>query len=559
MSNSYLDNLPIEILHDIISNLETETILFSLRYVCKRLHSIVNAYNYYDFNFESTSKTKFLHICSIVPFEQVVSLTLSDKDKTRGQIKLFNKLFDINKFVRLRSLTLLHIHTNDLKVFLDFVNRSSLISLSIDSQIINIRTNKTLDLLSSTIEKCNLQKLGLNMLLQDMKEFQWPSHCTLTYLRLQNSITLNQFCIILQYSPCLQTVILKDFNAGENASLQMNYRPFLQLKSLTCQDGRIQINKLEQCFTLTPALVYLKLIGCGNLFSSTFDGHQWEQLIKNKLPVLKKFDFFISVVTHVNFDKSTVNEIISGFQTSFWLQENRCSIICDYIDCLHKLILYSLPVCMKHFEYCASMNKVSNLDLPLNNQDSSMMDNVRQLNLDLTEIMKNDEIQQISHLQFRNVTELTISINNEWPESSLAFLSTLIDLTRVVKLVLLTNFLHQYSPNIIRSINKLLEYTCNISMLSVLDYWTMENCTKTIKTIYSMLTPNIKHLNIQVNNRDEVQFIIENFKHLKSITFEYAQTWVFVNENYIQCLSDIKRHISTWDSQLALHVWLDKN
>ena len=69
---------------------------------------------------------------------------------------------------------------------------------------------------------------------------------------------------------------------------------------------------------LIPKLIYLKLIGNGNLFNSSFNGYRWEQFIKQKLPALKKFEFFISVLTHVNFDTNYIEEIISFFRTPFW-------------------------------------------------------------------------------------------------------------------------------------------------------------------------------------------------------------------------------------------------
>ncbi|CAF3157002.1 unnamed protein product [Rotaria sp. Silwood2] len=562
MSTLSLDMLPIEILHHILDNLDIQTILFSFRYVCKRFDEIINSYNYYNFNFESISKTKFLRICRMVPFERVVSLTLSDKDITHGQIQLFISLFDINQFVRLRSLTLIRIEANDLKIFLDYTIHSSLISLSIDLQTLNIGRNSILNLLSSTIENCTLQKLDLTLWPKNMKELQWPVNCTIRYLTIKNSITLNQFYIILQYSPCLQTIILKDFNTidtDENISIDLNHTPFLQLKSLTCEGGRIQMNKLEPCLSLTPALIYLKLIGAGNLFNSSFDGYQWEQLIKNKLPLLEKFDYFITVFTHVNFDTSYVEEIISLFQTPFWLDEKQCFVICDYIIHIHKLILYSLPICNSHFVYHSEKSKVSASNFTINNHDPMMMDNVKQLDIHLSKVMENNEIGNVNHLQFRNVTELTLGIADEWPEGSFQFLSTTINLLNIVKLSLSINFSYEYMPNIVHSIKKLLEYAHNINILSLFDYWASNDYKTSIEIVYSMITPNIQHLHIRVKSSDDIKFIIENFKHLKSVTFEHAQNLILNNKKFIEYLPVMKKHVSQWQSQYTLHVWLDNN
>ncbi|CAF2109350.1 unnamed protein product [Rotaria magnacalcarata] len=560
---SYLDRLPVEILHHILDNLDTQTILFSFRFACKRFHSIANSYNYYDFNFESISKTKFLHMCCIIPFEQVVALTLSDKDNTHGQIKVFNSLFNINQFIRLRSLTLIQIETHDLKVFLNYAIRSSLLFLSIDCQTTRIHEENTaLNLISSTIEHCSLKKLNLSMRPKDMKELQWPLNLTISYLRIKNSITCDQFYTILQHSPCLQTIILKDFNVDDTSEKNLpcfNHAPFLQIKSLTCEDGRIQINKLEQCLTLTPALVYLKLIGCGNLFCSTFDGYRWEQLIKNKLPLLEKFDFLISAFTHVNFDTSSVEQMISSFRTSFWVDEKHCLVTCDYIICSHKLLLYTLPLCTDHFVYYnTDTRKVSAKNFTLTNNYSTMMDNAKKLHLHLTKFSNVDEIDKVNHLLFRNVTAPTIATNGGWPDDSFRFFSTIIDLSPIETLSLSIRFIDEYTPIIVHNINQALKCSPNIYVLSLHNLWSADNFASTVETIYSMITPNIKYLDIRVQNSDDVKFIIENFENLKDITFEYVQNLILNRGKFIEVLSDMKRHVSRWESHCAFHVWLDK-
>ncbi len=335
ISMSYFDTLPVEIIHRIFDNLDIQTIFFSLRYVCRRFYSIVHSYRSYHFNFESISKSKFHLICRLIPFEHVVSLTLSDKDKTHGQIQLFLSLFDLNQFIRLRSLTLIQIEDYHLNIFLNSTRHSSFISLTIDSKTLSIRQNTSLNLLSSMIEHPTLQKLDLEMWPKDLNELQWPMNCTLTYLRLRTSITLNQFYLILHSSPCLKTIIVKDFNIDQ---IYLYDGQFSQLTSLTCENGRIKMDKLEQCLALTPALVYLKLIGNGNLFDSSFDGDRWEKLIQKHLPLLEKFEFYMSVLTHVNFDTNNIEQMISFFETTFWIDEKHCFVQCDYIIYSHQLM-----------------------------------------------------------------------------------------------------------------------------------------------------------------------------------------------------------------------------
>jgi hypothetical protein len=406
------------------------------------------------------------------------------------------------------------------------------------------------------IEHPTLRKLDLNMWSKDMNELQWPMNSTLNYLRIRNSITLNQFYLILQSSPCLKTIILKDFNIDETFS---NHATFFQLTSLTCEDGRIQMNKLEQCLRLTPGLVYLKLIGNGNLFNSTFDGQRWEEFITKNLPLLEKFEFFISVLTHVNFDTDNIEQMISLFQTPFWMNEKHCFVRCDYIIYLHKLILYSIPICHHRLEYYSNVDQVSASNFTEEHGTPMMMDNVKRLELNLSKIINLNERKEINHLLFRNVTELRLEIDGEWPKGSFRFLSTTIDLLHITKLSLSVNFFHEYMPSIVHSIHKLLQHAPNIDTLSLFDYWAPDNCTTTMETVYSMITSNIKHLQIRVKNSDDMKYIIENFEHLISVTFEYAQSLIFSRKEFVDCLLDVKRHASRWECQYALHLWLDQN
>jgi hypothetical protein len=62
---------------------------------------------------------------------------------------------------------------------------------------------------------------------------------------------------------------------------------FQQLVSLTVDNLNTNINDVEQLLSLTPPLIYLKLIGTGNFL----DDNLWERFIQKNLSLLK---------THIN-------------------------------------------------------------------------------------------------------------------------------------------------------------------------------------------------------------------------------------------------------------------
>ncbi|CAF2742772.1 unnamed protein product [Rotaria sp. Silwood2] len=556
MSNSCLDTLPVEILYRIFDYLDIQIIVLSLRYVSKRFYLITNSYNRYNFNFKSIAKPYFHFICQLIPFENVISLTLSDEDKTRGQIQLFLSLFNIEKFIRLESLTLLQINEVHLNIFSNYVINSSLKTLSISTQIVHTRENTTPSLLSSAIAHHTLENLYLGIWTKDWNGIKWPINRTLHYIQIVNSITLKQFCIILQNSPNLRTLVLKEVDIYDNEN-DIYAVPFQQLTSLLFENGLLEFNMLEVCLSLTPSLIYLKLTGTGSLFSSSFDGFQLERIIR-KLDSLKKFEFFLHILTYNNFRSRNVELLMNSFRTSFWIDNMNCFITCDYIINSHKLMLYTLPICSTRFAYHTDFKKISssNFTIRINEND---MDKVEKLQLQLTkdlDSLSKEQNESSNHILFRNVTNLTIDNTSEWPRNSLQFLSTILDLSHITILSLSVNFIPEHMLNTVANINILLSKASNLHSLLLYDYWTPDNCMKRMKTICSIISSNIKYLKIRVKNLDDIKYILEHVDHLTSVTFEYAQILTINHEEFIQSLTCLERYCSLWDSQYTLHVWL---
>ncbi|CAF0820089.1 unnamed protein product [Rotaria sordida] len=553
MSNSPLDTLPVEILYHIFDYLDIQTIVLSFRYVCKRFYSITNSYDRYNFNFKSISKPYFYVICQLIPFENVISLTLSDEDKTRGQIQLFLSLFSIEKFIRLQSLTLLQINKIHLNSIANYVITSSLKTLSISTQIVHARENTIPSLLSSAIAHHSLENLHLSIWTKDWNDIKWPMNRTLHYIQIINSLTFKQFCLILQNSPNLRTLVVKEVEIHDNENY-VYVAPLQQLTSLIFENGLINIDTLELCLSLTPSLTYLKLTGTGSLFNSSFDGCQLEKIIR-KLNSLKKFEFFLQILTHNNYRSRNVEILMNSFRTSFWLDNMDCSITCDYIINSHKLMLYTLPICNTRFVYHIDLKKISssNFTTRINQID---MDNVQKLQLQLTKdlnYLSKIENESSTHVLFCNVTNLTIENTSEWPQSSLQVLSTILDLSHITKLSLSVNFIPEYMLNTVANINILLNKTPNLHSLLLFDYWTPDNCMKRMETICSIISSNIKYLKIRVKDIDDIKYILEHVEHLTSVTFEYAQILTINREEFIQSLTCLKRYCSLWDSQYALH------
>jgi hypothetical protein len=115
------------------------------------------------------------------------------------------------------------------------------------------------------------------------------------------------------------------------------------------------INQLELFLSLTPSLIYLKLIGEGFVF----DGNRWEQFVQINLPHLKKFEFFITSWKLINQTRNDLQLIIQSFQTPFWIEYKKWFVACEFnTDPLNSIQLYSIPICKSVLQYQLNAKKV---------------------------------------------------------------------------------------------------------------------------------------------------------------------------------------------------------
>jgi hypothetical protein len=387
MPTSLLQALPVEILHRILDHLDARTICLSFRYVCKRFHTIADTYTQYELSFESTSKTEFALICRIIHPENVLSLRLRDNNKTPNQIKLFCSLLDIRRFTRLRSATFEHPDEPELRTILKHIATCSLTSLSIDiGGLWFKRVSRVPGFLASVLNQRTLRKLCLHVSHQ-LNEKSWPKQCTLHHLTM-NSCTLGQYCTILQHSPLLQTVVLTNCqsimkNVEEMISPTSILPSFRQVKSLTLDSINYKTtNGFEFFLSMTPLLIHLRLTSQGTLFNNS----QWEEIVEAKLLFLTKFEFFFGYELDLHDQHADIPALIAPFQTPFWLGKH-WFVTCDYIVNERLINIYSVPICISVFSYVVESDKISCSTNPIKKNDTTAMDNVHVLKLNLAQVM----------------------------------------------------------------------------------------------------------------------------------------------------------------------------
>ena len=345
-----LQSLPVEIFYRILDHIDGETILLSFRKVCKKFKAITNTYNRYELDFSSMSKTDFDFACRAIRPEDVISLTLSNGDHTPDQINQFFSLFTIDRLIRLRSLTLLHVYnknTDELQTILNqILTVCPLTSFSIQSKYGD--KMQLQPLLSSIITQSTLRRLDFGIYYFKIDKIPWPANCLLEYLKI-GTCTFQQFCAILDHSPNLRTLVLR--NCSEIHIGLPIIKTYPQLTSLTFDDlsGYIYMYVLEPILSRTPSLIHLKIVsiddGC-----SLSDGAQWEKFIQTKLLYLKKFEFFFGRLPGY-FDDSPEMKSLVSFQTSFWRETQRMIVAYAHLKHIRRIVVCSLPVCLTSFSY----------------------------------------------------------------------------------------------------------------------------------------------------------------------------------------------------------------
>jgi hypothetical protein len=403
---SSLHTLPKELVHHIFDHLDGQTILLSLRYVCKRLYGIADTYNQYKFDFSSMSKPDFHRTCRIFRPEDIISLTLSNGGHTPGAIDLFISLVHVDRFSRLRSLTLIDVKESDLEEFLKHAIKCPLTNLSIkDEHCHKLVANERAPRVCSAISQLNLRKLNLAMGYGYIHEIKWPIQCMLQHLTVSMG-DMESLYIVLGYLPHLRTIVFTNFYTGKLATNETIFRQsdlapsrFLTSLSLQC-DNAITMAPIEFFLSCISTLTHLRLVGIATLSDPIFDGSRWERFIEAKLPLLNKFEFFISSSKNIQPDKSVVESLIEPFRTPFWLESKRFFVTCDYIEHKKQVQLYSIPLCTRSFLFYAESTKISCSTLNIIDNDPALMDSVHHVSFNLTEIITDAFTQSVCIIIF---------------------------------------------------------------------------------------------------------------------------------------------------------------
>ncbi len=548
-----LSTIPVELLYRLLDYLDIQTILLSFQYVSKKFYLITNNSNHYNLDLSSTSKNHFDLICRLICPEKVVSITLSDENTTPGQIGLFFSLFRITDFSRLRSVTFRHIDSKALHDILTDVLCCSLTSLSFYSR--GKRSKSILRLLSLLIPQSNLKTLSLNTHAHHIEGiFNSVNESSLAHLTI-GILTFNEYQTILRCCPHLQTLIIDDCwmtDTDQSSSVIKSYR---QVTSLMLRNTNRSMIQLESLLLLTPSLVELKLINFPSTPNSLIDGSHWETLIKTKFSFLNRFHFVFHQLFLRMYECNTdVESLLIPFRTSFWLEDKQWFVNCQSIKSSHTIKLYSIPFSLISYDYNFDPGNILLSTSIRNLNHSLIMDHVRCLSLNLTEI-KTKQIQRKRDFLFCNVIELKLRFDGEWPAESLYFISMLVDLSNLQTLSFQSNF----DQSIVDNLVTLVQRASNICSLILLPLGADGQYHTTMEILCSIVSSHVRHLTLKIQKLDDMKIVVERLQHLSSVSFNLPSDRKINSNEMIDWLFSNGRDFTHVDNDYSLHFWFGNN
>ncbi|CAF0981599.1 unnamed protein product [Adineta ricciae] len=546
-----IERLPTETLHQILDNLDVETIVISLRQVCRRFRSVMQSYNRYVFEFRQTSKSNLSLIYRLVRPESVISLVLSD-DRTPGQVSFFFSLPQIHKFSRLQSLVLRDIHEPQVVRILRRIKLDQLKSVVIKiDKYDGRRRMTTVNFLRSVVSQPNLRKLDLQINSRRFHLIQWSRPNTLRDLSIDGNMDGDHLYKILQCSPLLQTLKLR-----QGLPLTNNWNKsicFPTLTSLTLDEISIDIDELQSFLLFTPRLAHLKVIGSVDYFSGT----EWEQFIQIHLPMLNQFEIFLLIRFMSLTSSQDAESIIGPLRSPFWIEHKKWFFTCEQGLQSCRAYLYSLPSCQSTMKYIIPSQRILLSTLP---PDSSTMDNMKNLTVALTNELVDELLEKKPQPVLLNTIKLLVDVKSDRLVIPLVSLTILVDLSHLVEIEfgecypILSD--GDFDVDAFSDMKTLLRQAPNLSSLLISDQFAYGFGLSTMDICY-LLSRQIKHLQLPVSDLNDIKLVLEQCQYLSTVRFTARQRklptqivrWIDENTTGSTCRKNAD----------SVQVWLGKN
>ncbi|CAF1408337.1 unnamed protein product [Adineta ricciae] len=351
MSTVSLLDFSVELLFEIFDNLDTQTILKTLRPICTKLYEAAKAYHRYKVILSTSNISYMALVKHVIKPENVTSLSLIDSNRMQSDSSMsFSNLFQVDTFIRLQELRLDWISNELLIEFIHHtVPRLKYLSISFCKES-NVTNDVILGYLSLAVTQSNLRNIHFDISKMSNTFVLEKQHLVTTFLRhlTVDTIVFSRYITILSNCTHLQQLTMNNCDVeSHNMNMMSTFSiSHQQLLFLTINECSLSNMMLHFLLSFTPSLNHLTIISKRqDAIESRLSHHTWEPFIQNRLLNLTKFQFYFShrVTQKTSYD-CTLHGLMQPFETPFWLLEKQWLVTCDYILALSELNIYTKPI-----------------------------------------------------------------------------------------------------------------------------------------------------------------------------------------------------------------------
>ena len=495
-----MENLPVEIFHEIFDYLDIETIFSSIVPLCQLFRLIVLNYDRLNFHLKLSSKAQFDVLCRFILPENIRSLTLYNNEQIPDQISSFLQQVHLQQLTRLHSIHLDGIDEFQLDYLCKRINLNFLRSFSIRIRNYDDSSRKTtVKYLSTVVKQVNFRRLYLDVKNSRISDLSWPMNCSIECLTINGNVRFDNLVKILSCSPQLHRLIMKRTCFGININNAKGYL-FVQLKSLIIEVLYLRMNELESFLLLTPSLSYLKLIGT----IETFNGKRWEEFVQVNLPHLDQFQFDIRC--------SHIQWMMKSFRSPFWVEHKKWFVQCQWDpakSCDYEL--YSIPKCKSSFEIDFDSKK----EMISTSNQTFQTTNINQIILRLGNYLTESMLTSMNVPFFPNVTKLHLHFDGQIVSNATNLLSERINLSQLMEVQLECFNLDRSNEDFFYKILTQLGQSSKLSMLIIRSRFCSKYIYSCFERIVQRIPSQIKYFQIPLKDVEQIEMIIEHCHQLR--------------------------------------------
>ena len=117
------------------------------------------------------------------------------------------------------------------------------------------------------------------------------------------------------------------------------------------------------------------------------------------------------------------------------------------------------------------------------------------------------------------VTVIDLQFRENWPLLSLQCLSMFIDISQIVTMKICSKYFNEYNQNTWMDIGNFIEQAHNLTSLLFECSFLTDTSSQTIENIHLILPRHVKHLQIPIDNLNQINIILERCTNLSTIKF----------------------------------------